>query len=230
MSADTFDTNKPYTNAQGDAEKPDEVAEASKPASDKVTKTSSTAATGIDAAAHTAIDAGADAPTTGVSTDDASSTDEDDFAANYAEDYGIGYGTGYGMGYGADYGSDYGMGYGMGYGTGFGAGSPVASAYTSSQQSAAGSSDDNFFDDDEPGEKVKVDEVLLRETLEIIRPSLIADGGDMELVGVDDDGVVTLRLTGACMGCPLSSLTLGMGIERILRDHVPGVTRVEAIM
>ncbi|WP_066306621.1 NifU family protein [Atopobium deltae] len=72
--------------------------------------------------------------------------------------------------------------------------------------------------------------MLLRETLEIIRPSLIADGGDMELVGVDDDGVVTLRLTGACMGCPLSSLTLGMGIERILRDHVPGVTRVEAIM
>ncbi len=79
-------------------------------------------------------------------------------------------------------------------------------------------------------QKVKVDEILLKETLEVIRPSLVADGGDMEYIGVDDDGVVTLRLTGACAGCPMSSLTLSMGIERILREHVPGVTRVQAEM
>lgn len=52
--------------------------------------------------------------------------------------------------------------------------------------------------DTSSNEKVKVDEILLKEILEIIRPSLIADGGDMEYVSVDDDGVVTLRLTGAC--------------------------------
>lgn len=79
-------------------------------------------------------------------------------------------------------------------------------------------------------QQVKVDEILLKETLEVIRPSLVADGGDMEYIGVDDDGVVTLRLTGACAGCPMSSLTLSMGIERILREHVPGVTRVQAEM
>ena len=84
--------------------------------------------------------------------------------------------------------------------------------------------------DTSSNEKVKVDEILLKEILEIIRPSLIADGGDMEYVSVDDDGVVTLRLTGACSGCPMSSLTLSMGIERILREHVPGVTRVQAEM
>ncbi|WP_028264007.1 NifU family protein [Atopobium fossor] len=81
-----------------------------------------------------------------------------------------------------------------------------------------------------PEEKTKVDEVLLKETLEIIRPSLVADGGDMDYIGVDEEGVVTLRLTGACAGCPMSSLTLSMGIERILREHVPGVTRVQAQM
>ena len=65
--------------------------------------------------------------------------------------------------------------------------------------------------------------------LELIRPSLQADGGDMEYVGVDDEGVVQLELQGACAGCPISALTLSMGIERILKEHVPGVTRVEQI-
>ena len=46
-------------------------------------------------------------------------------------------------------------------------------------------------------------------------------------MGVDDEGVVKLELQGACAGCPMSSLTLSMGIERILKEHVPGVTRVE---
>ena len=58
--------------------------------------------------------------------------------------------------------------------------------------------------------------------LELIRPSLIADGGDVKLVDVTDDGVVKVELTGACKGCPLSELTLANGIERILKERVPG--------
>nr|WP_306792854.1 NifU family protein [Collinsella urealyticum] len=70
---------------------------------------------------------------------------------------------------------------------------------------------------------------MLVEVLDEIRPNLQADGGDMTYIGVDDEGVVQLELTGACAGCPMSSLTLSMGIERILKEHVPGVTRVEAV-
>ena len=65
-----------------------------------------------------------------------------------------------------------------------------------------------------------VNEELLKKVLEEIRPNLQADGGDMEYVGVDDEGVVKLELQGACAGCPMSSLTLSMGIERILKEHV----------
>lgn len=72
---------------------------------------------------------------------------------------------------------------------------------------------------------------LLDQVLDAIRPSLQADGGDMELVDVDDEtGTVTLRLSGACSGCPLSSVTLSMGVERILKEHVPGVQRVKDVM
>lgn len=76
----------------------------------------------------------------------------------------------------------------------------------------------------------KVDEQLLLETLDAIRPSLVADGGDIEFRGVDDEGVVSVKLTGSCAGCPLSSITLSMGVERILKEHVPGVTRVKSVM
>ena len=62
-----------------------------------------------------------------------------------------------------------------------------------------------------------VNEQLLLEVLEQIRPNLQADGGDMAYVGVTDEGVVQLELQGACAGCPMSSLTLSMGIERILK-------------
>ncbi len=62
--------------------------------------------------------------------------------------------------------------------------------------------------------------------LDLIRPSLIADGGDVKLVEVMDDGTVAVELTGACKGCPLSELTLANGIERILKERVPGVTAV----
>lgn len=62
--------------------------------------------------------------------------------------------------------------------------------------------------------------------LELIRPSLQADGGDVRLVDVTEDGVVSVELQGACDGCPMASMTLANGIERILKDRVPGVTKV----
>ena len=62
--------------------------------------------------------------------------------------------------------------------------------------------------------------------LELIRPSLIADGGDVKLIDVLDDGKVIVELTGACKGCPLSEMTLANGIERILKERVPGITGV----
>ena len=65
--------------------------------------------------------------------------------------------------------------------------------------------------------------------LDIVRPQLQADGGDAELVDVTDDGIVKLRLTGACGGCPMSQMTLKMGIERILKEKVPTVQRVESV-
>jgi Fe-S cluster biogenesis protein NfuA len=61
-----------------------------------------------------------------------------------------------------------------------------------------------------------------------IRPSLMADGGNVELVGVDK-GVVKVKLTGACGGCPMSQMTLKMGIERILKKEVPEIKEVVAI-
>lgn len=62
--------------------------------------------------------------------------------------------------------------------------------------------------------------------LERLRPMLRNDGGDIELLGIDDQGVVKVRLLGACIGCPSSFRTLTMGIERNLRELVPEVTRV----
>jgi Fe-S cluster biogenesis protein NfuA len=75
---------------------------------------------------------------------------------------------------------------------------------------------------------VGVDLEALAETLEYIRPALQADGGDLILLGVDE-GTVNLQLVGACGGCPMSTMTLTAGIERILRDRVPGVTAVNAV-
>lgn len=64
--------------------------------------------------------------------------------------------------------------------------------------------------------------------LEQIRPSLMADGGDVELVGVEN-GVVSVRLMGACGGCPMSTRTLKDGIERILKEQVSGVKEVVSV-
>ncbi len=66
--------------------------------------------------------------------------------------------------------------------------------------------------------------------LQKIRPYLKADGGDVELVRVTDDGIVEVRLLGACGTCPMSQMTLRAGVERALLREVPGVRRVEAIL
>ncbi|MGI6230022.1 MAG: NifU family protein [Tractidigestivibacter sp.] len=76
-------------------------------------------------------------------------------------------------------------------------------------------------------EKPQLNRALLEETINIIRQSLQADGGDIALVDATDDGVVTLEMQGACAGCPLSTYDMSEGIERILKEHVPGVTRVQ---
>lgn len=64
---------------------------------------------------------------------------------------------------------------------------------------------------------------------EQIRPGLQMDGGDIELVGVEDDGTVKVRLKGACGGCPMSQLTLTMGVEKRLKDAIPEVKGVVAV-
>jgi Fe-S cluster biogenesis protein NfuA len=61
-----------------------------------------------------------------------------------------------------------------------------------------------------------------------IRPHLQADGGDVELLDVND-GTVTVRLTGACAGCPMATMTLKNGVERIIKEHVPEVLEVIAV-
>jgi Fe-S cluster biogenesis protein NfuA len=68
----------------------------------------------------------------------------------------------------------------------------------------------------------------VQNALNKVRPSLQADGGDVQLIDVDDQGVVKVKLTGACGGCPMSQMTLKMGIEKILKQNVPEVTRVES--
>ena len=66
----------------------------------------------------------------------------------------------------------------------------------------------------------------VKKVLETIRPALQADGGDVELVEVSADGIVKVRLIGACGHCPMSTMTLKMGIERTLKEQVPGVKEV----
>ncbi len=73
----------------------------------------------------------------------------------------------------------------------------------------------------------EIDLDLLQETLDYIRPAIQMDGGDLVLLGVDG-GTVNLQMVGACGGCPLSTMTLKAGIERILMDRVPGVDEVNA--
>lgn len=78
-------------------------------------------------------------------------------------------------------------------------------------------------------EVIMADQKLLdtvKEALEMFRPQLQADGGDMEFVCIDDDNKVHLNLTGACGSCPMALMTLKMGIERYLKDACPEITEV----
>ncbi|MBM4171851.1 MAG: NifU family protein [Ignavibacteria bacterium] len=69
----------------------------------------------------------------------------------------------------------------------------------------------------------------VEQTLETIRPYLKADGGNVELIKVSDEGIVEVKLTGACVNCPMSQMTLRAGIERALIREIPGIRRVEAV-
>lgn len=69
----------------------------------------------------------------------------------------------------------------------------------------------------------------VQEVLDKIRPALQADGGDVELVDVTDDGIVKVKLVGACAGCPMSQLTLANGVERVLKEQIPEIARVEPV-
>jgi Fe-S cluster biogenesis protein NfuA len=69
----------------------------------------------------------------------------------------------------------------------------------------------------------------VEKSLEKIREYLKMDGGDVELVDVDDDGVVKVKLLGACAGCPFSAMTVQMRVEKTLKEQVPGVTKVEDV-
>ena len=69
----------------------------------------------------------------------------------------------------------------------------------------------------------------VQKAIDKIRPGLQADGGDVELVDVSSDGVVKVKLTGACQGCPMSQMTLRMGVERVLREDIPEITEVQSV-
>ncbi len=68
----------------------------------------------------------------------------------------------------------------------------------------------------------------VEQELENIRPRLQADGGDVELVDVEDN-VVKVKLTGACAGCPMSQMTLTQGVERVLKNKIPEIKKVQAV-
>jgi Fe-S cluster biogenesis protein NfuA len=69
----------------------------------------------------------------------------------------------------------------------------------------------------------------VRKALENVRPSLKADGGDVELVDVSEDGIVKVKLLGACCGCPMSQMTLKKGIEEYLKKEIPEVKEVVSV-
>lgn len=69
----------------------------------------------------------------------------------------------------------------------------------------------------------------VQKAIDAVRPGLQADGGDVELIDVSDDGVVKVKLTGACRGCPMAQMTLKMGIEKIIKKEVPEVKEVLSV-
>ena len=72
-------------------------------------------------------------------------------------------------------------------------------------------------------------EEKVSEVIEMVRPALQGHGGDVQLLGVDEDKTVRVRLQGACKGCPGATMTMKMGIERILKERVPDVKQVVAV-
>ena len=70
----------------------------------------------------------------------------------------------------------------------------------------------------------------VQEVINEIRPNLQADGGDIDLIDVTDEGIVKVKLRGACSGCPGAAMTLKMGVERILKQRIPEVTGIENVM
>ncbi len=72
-------------------------------------------------------------------------------------------------------------------------------------------------------------EEQVSEVIEMVRPALQGHGGDVQLVGINDDKTVKVRLQGACQGCPGAAMTMKMGIERILKEKVPEVKEVVAV-
>ena len=74
-----------------------------------------------------------------------------------------------------------------------------------------------------------IDQEKLESVLNKVRPAIQADGGDVELVKIREDNVVEVRLTGACRGCPMATLTLKAGIERIVKDEIPEVVEVISV-
>jgi Fe-S cluster biogenesis protein NfuA len=78
-------------------------------------------------------------------------------------------------------------------------------------------------------EVITIDRDKVQEVLNMLRPYLQADGGDVELMDITPEGVVNVRLQGACGTCPSSTYTLKMGIEEQLKQYVPGVTEVVSV-
>ncbi len=78
----------------------------------------------------------------------------------------------------------------------------------------------------ENGEKKTLDENLVKEALDMFRPMLQADGGDIEYVGIDEQNRVHLKMVGACGGCPMAVMDLKMGVEQYLKDACPEITEV----
>lgn len=83
----------------------------------------------------------------------------------------------------------------------------------------------------EPAVRPKIDHQLLEDVIDAIRPSFQADGGDLELIGVNDEtGEVTIEMTGACAACMFATADISEGIDGIIKEHVPGVTAVRPVM